>query len=171
MSANIFGGLGSFPPWSCRNINSIAHDLITLQWASLAKLCQKRTTAETGCSSFDQPDIGLGHNVALWEFGILLSFTNYIPSTSSVLAHLFFCFCHMDKNAVGFPSLCLGMSMVYANALNAHFVALECTSILWMYVLYCGFMKLLRGYIALQWLLAMPFEMVFEMSQSLASIR
>lgn len=35
--------------------------------------------------------------------------------------------------AVGFPSLCLGMSLVYADTTNAYFVSLECTTILWMY--------------------------------------
>jgi hypothetical protein len=37
-------------------------------------------------------EIRLGHAIALWEFGVLLASTNYIPSSSLVLAHLFFCF-------------------------------------------------------------------------------
>ena len=69
----------------------------------------------------------------------MLGSTTYIPSSSLVLA-LFF---HMNKNAVEFPSLCLGMSSVYAYVINAFLVALECVIILCMYVLYCDFKKLL----------------------------
>ena len=73
----------------------------------------------------------------------MLGSTTYIPSSSLVLAHLFFLFFHMNKNVVEFPSLCLGMSSVYASVINAFLVALECVIILRMCVLYCDFKKLL----------------------------
>ena len=58
---------------------------------------------------------------------------------------LLFLLFHMNRNVLWISSLYLGMSSVYASAINTFLVALECESILCVYVLYCGFMKLLWG--------------------------
>jgi hypothetical protein len=97
---------------------------------------------------------------------------------SSVLAHFFFVdflwlwwkSSHMIKYAVGSPSLCLGMSVVYPSTRNAFFF-LKCISISRIYVLFCGFMKLLWGWTTLQWSISSAlWDIVFEMSQSLALV-
>ena len=54
-----------------------------------------------------------------------------------------FLFSHMNKNAIGFPSLCLGMSSVSTSSIYKFFVAFECMPLFCSYVLYCGFTKLL----------------------------
>ena len=94
--------------------------------------------------------------------------TNCVPSSSLVLAHCFFCFFHMNKNVVG--SLCLEMSLVYAYAINAFHVALSayqfCVCMFCMVTLW----NCLEAKPCYNESLALPFEIIFGMSQSLTSI-
>jgi hypothetical protein len=68
----------------------------------------------------------------------------------------------MNKNAIGFPSLCLGMSSVYSSAINTSLVALECISkklyvclVLWLYELALRLNDIAMNYwlYLLRWLL------------------
>jgi hypothetical protein len=69
-------------------------------------------------------EVGLSQVVALWEFGVLLASTNYIPSNNSVLGICSVLFFHTNRMVVGFPPLCLGMPLVYAYAIDTFSIAI-----------------------------------------------
>lgn len=85
-------------------------------------------------------EVGLSQVVAwLWEFGVLLASTNYIPSNNSVLAICFVLFFHTNRMVVGFPllgdaiSLCLCNRYIFYRNFACMFFD-------------CGFLKLLWGW-------------------------
>ena len=62
-------------------------------------------------------ETGLAYGIALQEFDVLLASTKCIPS-SNFGWQFYFLFFHMDKNVIGFPSLCLGVSLIYASTMH-----------------------------------------------------
>ena len=76
----------------------------------------------------------------------------------------------MNKNAIGFSSLCLGMSSVYAFAINAFLVALKCISIFVCMFCIMALWNCLEAKPHCNELLAPPFEMDSGMSPSLALV-
>ena len=68
---------------------------------------------------------------------------------------------------IGFPSLYLEVSSVYGSTTNIIHIVLKCKWILCMFVLNFGLMKCFQVKSYCNELLPLPFETIFEMSQSL----